>query len=101
MDTKLLITAIRARFNHNAAKAYLKDKYDSSLIFAEQNGLWKATPELIGFLQSTSDPTVILVDNYGNPLRLDRESMLAKTKKVYDTVMNEWLAEWEDMGKNR
>lgn len=100
MDTKLLITSIRARFNHNAAKAYLKDKYDSSLIFAEQNGLWKATPELLAYLQTSTETTVILVDNYGNPLRVDRETMLSKTKKVYDTVMTEWVDEWNDIGKH-
>jgi hypothetical protein len=44
MDINDLITETKARFSHNSAKEYLKEKYDSKLILATQNGLWKATP---------------------------------------------------------
>ena len=42
MDTKTLITEAKARFAHNSAKDYLKEKYDAKLLVAEQGGLWKA-----------------------------------------------------------
>ena len=83
MDTKTLITEARARFNHNAAKAQLKDKYDGKLIIADQGGLWKATPELIAFLNALSeDNFVILIDNFDNPVQVDREKLITVLKST-------------------
>ena len=65
MDTKTLITEAKARFNHNSAKAQLKDKYDGKLIVAEQGGLWKASPELISTLNAFDDNFIILIDKSG------------------------------------
>ena len=55
MDTKTLIKDAKARFSHNSAKAYLKEKYSSKLVIAEQGGLWRADAQTIGFLNSFSD----------------------------------------------
>lgn len=101
MDTKQLLTEIKARFNHNLAKEYLKDKYDSKLIFAEQGGLWKASPELLTFLNSSTDETVIILDNYQNPVEAKRTLLLDKTKEVYNSVMQEWSTEWKQLESKR
>ena len=101
MDTKQLLTEIKARFSHNLAKEYLKDKYDSKLIFAEQGGLWKASPELLTFLNSSNDETVILLDSYQNPVEAKRTLLLDKTKEVYTGVMQEWLIEWNQLEGKR
>ncbi len=50
MDTKTLITEAKARFAHNSAKDYLKEKYNAKLLVAEQGGLWRADKETISFL---------------------------------------------------
>jgi hypothetical protein len=52
MDTKTLIKDAKARFSHNSAKAYLKEKYNSKLIIAEQGGLWRADAQTIAILAS-------------------------------------------------
>ena len=101
MDTKQLLTEIKARFSHNSAKEYLKDKYDSKLIFAEQGGLWKASPELLTFLNSSTDDTVVLLDNYQNPVEATRSLLLNKTKEVYNSVMQEWATEWKQLESKR
>lgn len=101
MDTKQLLTEVKARFNHNLAKEYLKDKYDSKLIFAEQGGLWKASTDLLTFLNSSTDETLVLLDSYQNPVEITRITMLAKTKEVYTTVMFDWLAEWKQLESKR
>ena len=54
MDTKTLISEAKARFNHNSAKAYLKDKYDSKLIIADQGGLWRADQKTISFYHAST-----------------------------------------------
>lgn len=101
MDTKELLTEIKARFNHNLAKEYLKDKYDSKLIFAEQGGLWRASTELLTFLSSSTDDTIILLDSYQNPVEITRTQLLDKTKEVYNSVMTEWYNEWKQLESKR
>lgn len=101
MDTKTLINEARARFNHNSAKAYLKEKYDTRLIVAEQGGLWRANLETINFLNSTEQEFVILLDTFHNPVEINRKELLDKLTDTYNTVMREWYNEWIDLEKKR
>ena len=101
MDTKSLITEAKARFNHNSAKAYLKDKYDSKFIVADQNGLWRANLETINFLTAITDAEVIIIDNFNNPVKVIRKELLDKLSTVYKTTMEEWYTEWVELEKNR
>ena len=97
MDTKTLISEAKARFNHNSAKAQLKDKYDGKFIIAEQGGLWKATPELISFLNSMDDNFIVLIDNFNNPVQVNRGQLLSILKDTYHNVMLEWYKEWKEI----
>lgn len=101
MDTKTLITEAKARFNHNSAKAQLKDKYDGKFIVAEQGGLWKASPELISTLNAFSDNFIILIDNFDNPVQVNREQLLTVVKDTYQKVMLEWYKEWKEVETKR
>ena len=101
MDTKTLISEAKARFNHNSAKAQLSDKYDGKFIIAEQGGLWKATPELIAFLNALEDNFVILIDNFNNPVQVNRDQLLSVLKDTYQKVMLEWYKEWKEIETNR
>lgn len=101
MDTKTLITEAKARFNHNSAKAYLKDKYSSKLIVADQGGLWKATPELIGFLASITDDVVILIDTFENPVLVNRIALHDVLYKSYNDTMALWHTEWKELESKR
>ena len=97
MDTKTLISEAKARFNHNSAKAQLKDKYDGKFIIAEQGGLWKASPEIISFLNSMDDNFVILIDNFNNPIQVNRAQLLLILKDTYQRVMLDWYKEWKEI----
>jgi len=101
MDTKTLISEAKARFNHNSAKAQLKDKYEGKFIVAEQGGLWKATPELISFLNSLDDNFIILIDNFNNPVQVNRDQLLSIIKDTYQKVMLDWYKEWKEIETNR
>ena len=101
MDTKLLISEAKARFNHNSAKAYLKDKYESKLIVAEQGGLWKATPELLGFLASSTSTNVVLIDTFENPVQVDRAQLYIVLEKTYTDTMQLWYSEWKELESKR
>lgn len=101
MDTKLLISEAKARFNHNAAKSYLREKYDTRLTIAEQGGLWKANLETINFLNASQTEKVILVDTFENPVEVNRKDLLTKLTETYESVMREWLTEWSELEKKR
>ena len=101
MDTKTLLVETKARFNHNSAKAQLKDKYDSKLIIADQGGLWKATPELIGYLASSKDEYVILIDTFENPVHVNRIALYDVLNKTYTDAMNLWYEEWKELEQKR
>lgn len=101
MDTKTLINEARARFNHNSAKVYLKEKYDTRLVVAEQGGLWKANLETINFLNGSNEEFVILIDTFQNPVEVNRKELLDKLTSTYSTVMREWYNEWVNLEKKR
>ncbi len=104
MDTKTLITEAKARFAHNSAKDYLKEKYNAKLLVAEQGGLWRADKETIAFLTVMTndyDDRVVLIDTFDNPVLVDRSELLSKLKEVYHSVMLEWYSEWKELESKR
>ena len=102
MDTKTLLADAKARFNHNSAKAYLAEKYNAKLIVAEQNGLWKADVQTISMLSYLSDnESVVLVDTFNNPVKVNRIELLAKLKEVYNITMEQWHNEWRELESKR
>jgi hypothetical protein len=99
MDTQELITETKARFNHNSAKIYLKNKYQSKLIVAEQGGLWKATPEIIGFLSTITTTHCVILDTYENPITVDATKLQIKLIETYRIVMDQWYTEYSSLEK--
>jgi hypothetical protein len=102
MDTKTLIAEAKARFSHNSAKAYLKDKYDSKLIVASQGGLWKADQQTISFLSAmNNDNFTVMIDTFNNPVHVNRDQLLELLQTTYNTVMLEWHKEWTELEGKR
>lgn len=92
MDTQQLVSEAKIRFKHQESKLYLEEKYNGLLIFANQGGSWKATPELISFLKN-SPSSVILLDNFKNPIKIETVALLEEMEDVYQAVMQEWYKE--------
>jgi len=101
MDTKTLLAEAKARFNHNFAKDYLKEKFNTKLIVADQGGLWRADSTTINFLALNDEKEIILVDSFDNPVKVDRLTLLSKLRSTYQIVMNDWYAEWCELEKKR
>ena len=101
MDTKQLIADAKARFAHNSAKDYLKEKYESRLLVAEQGGLWKADVQTVTFLHTCPYGHIVLIDTFGNPVLVNTKELKDKLQEVYRTVMSEWHTEWKELENNR
>jgi hypothetical protein len=101
MDTKTLLSEAKARFSHNSAKQYLREKYESKLTVAEQGGLWRADKETITLLDSFDTDKLVLMDTFGNPVEVNRTDLSTKLKDIYKSTMDEWLAEWKELEGKR
>jgi hypothetical protein len=101
MNTKSLIAEAKARFAHNSAKDYLKEKYEAKLLVADQGGLWKADQQTIAFLSSSLDEDVVLIDTFKNPVKVNRVDLLAKLGSTYRSAMDEWYTEWKELESKR
>ena len=101
MDTKSLIKEAQARFNHTQAKQILKEKYQAKLIVASQGGLWKITPELLVFLKGTESEEMIITDSYDNPVTVNVGLLFEMLRDTYNTVMQSWYDEFQELRKNR
>jgi hypothetical protein len=101
MNIDTLISEVKAKFDHNLAKHYLKEKYQSKLIFANQGGLWKADQSLLSLLVSGESTKFILLDLNENPIKVDRTALFQKALDIYYEVMEEWYQEWEELRTKR
>jgi hypothetical protein len=101
MDTTKLISDAKARFSHNSAKAYLKEKYNAKLLVAVQGGLWRADGPTIANLSSFQSKKLILIDTFDNPVEVDRKELLSTLTETYEKVMADWYKEWKELENKR
>lgn len=101
MDTNALIREARARFQHQESKQYLKEKYLGKLRFTAQGGLWTASVELISFLRTTTQETIVLLDEYQKPIKVKSRPLLLEAEQIYTDVMSEWYDEYENLKSRR
>ena len=100
MDTDQLIAHSRARFEHEAARRTLREKYQAKLTFAYRGGMWSAGPELLTVLKLCSGESVIL-DLYENPVKVQAEELYELTVTRWQEQLNAWLAEYEQLNQKR
>jgi hypothetical protein len=102
MDTDQLIAHSRARFEHEAARRTLREKYQAKLTFAYRGGMWRAGPELNSTIFTCGRMgEVVLEDLYGNPVRIDTKELMEMSQERFNEQMNAWLLEYEQINQNR
>ena len=104
MDTDQLLAHSRARFEHEAARRTLREKYQAKLTFAHAGGMWLAGPELINILTASlthGQQGSVLLDMYETPVMVDYKELLTLAQQRWQEQMNAWLVEYEELNKNR
>lgn len=96
-----LITQIKQSTDYQINKRILREKIQTDLHFTYRGGLFKATPELISFVQSWNTETLYLEDTYQNPIEVNRDEMIALCMTHYQTAMNSWHIEHEKLKRTR
>lgn len=101
MNTDNLVAHARARFDHEAAKRVLKEKYQAKMIFAYHGGMWRAGPELQTTLLTCPDTESVILDLYENPVRVNTQELLAMSQSRWQEQMNAWLVEYDELSNKR
>jgi hypothetical protein len=101
MDTEQLIAYSRARFDHEAAKRTLKEKYQGKLTFAHAGGMWRAGPELQNTLLTCPGPEAVILDLYENPVKIVTGDLMAMSQQRWQEQMTAWLVEYEQLSRKR
>lgn len=101
MNTDNLVAHARARFDHEAAKRVLKEKYQAKMLFAYSGGMWRAGPELQTTLLTCPDSEAVLLDLYENPVRVDTKELYAQSQQRWQEQMTAWLVEYEQASRKR
>ena len=96
-----LSNTIKRRFDHEASRQALKEKYEAKLIFAHQGGMFRAGPELIVLLNSLSQDSVIIVDLYDVPVTVNKAQLLEDTVQRWQEQLNAWQVELADLSRER
>lgn len=100
MDTDELVSHGRARFEHEAARRILREKYQAKFVFAHAGGMWLAGPELLTILKCCTGQ-VVLLDLYENPVQVDAKELYELTLQRWQEQMNAWLVEYTELNKLR
>jgi hypothetical protein len=101
MNTDPLLAHARARFDHAAARRVLQEKYQARMLFAHAGGMWRAGPELLVLLQSSTEPTLVLADQYNAPVRVNRAELSQLAHQLWQEQMNAWLTEYQQVQQQR
>ena len=101
MNTNDLVQQARLRFDHEAAKRVLKEKYEAKMLFAYAGGMWRAGPELINVIMACSGTEVVLLDLYENPVKVVRSELCQMATERWQEQMNAWLVEFNELNQKR
>lgn len=95
MDISNLKNIADAAFEHAVYRKNLRERVQAELIFTQNGGMFKITPELLAFVQTWPIDELYLEDMHGNPIKLEKQTFLVRAQQHYQTVMNTWHNEFE------
>lgn len=100
-DLNQVVEEIRLATDFQINKRILREKIQTDLHMTHNGGMFKITPELLAFVQTWPVEELYIEDTYENPIQIDRQVFLVTAQQHYQTVMNRWHHEYEDIKKIR
>ena len=97
MNAEQVIEQIKLATDYQVNKRILKEKIDTDLLIVYKDGLFKCDQCLISFLSAWDQDEIYLEDSYSNPVSVNRLELLTICKQHYQSVMNEWHAEYSKL----
>lgn len=102
MDTiEPIVEEIKQATDFQINKKILREKIQTDLHMTHNGGMFKITPELLAFVKTWPVEEIYLEDIYENPIQIDRQVFLVTAQQHYQTVMNRWHQEHNELKKIR
>jgi len=100
-EIEKLVAQVRQATDYQINKHQLRERIQTDLHFAHNNGLFKVTPELIAFVATWPEDKIFLEDVYQNPIEIERQRFLELAQQHYQKVMNTWHQQHEELKRIR
>lgn len=100
-DITNLVGQVRQATDFQINKKILREKIQTDLRMPHNGGLFKITPELIAFVKTWPVDELYIEDTYQTPISIDRQVFLVMAQQHYQTVMNRWHNEYQELKKIR
>ncbi len=96
-----LVEQIKQSTDYQTNKRILREKVQADLHFAYNGGLFKSAPELIAFINAWDSEELYVEDTYQNPIKVNRLEFLTLCKQHYQTAMNAWHIQHDELKRIR
>jgi len=92
----------KAAWDRSLHKTNLKQKFQDTLIFSHDNGMWNADRETIAFLSAFRNSNHLIVEDiYGVPRSVDPSKLLAECVERYQYAANRWSNDYQAFAQTR
>ncbi len=96
-----IVEQVRVATDYQLNKRILRERILTELHLPYNNGMFKVTPDLLAFLATWPDDTLHLEDVYQNPIEVNRDELLDLARQHYQSVLNTWHQQHEELKKIR
>lgn len=100
-DLDILVQQVKQSTDFQVNKKILNEKIKTDLHITYNNGLFLVTVELLAFLATWPEDELYLADTFENPIKINRTEFLSNCREQYQTVMNRWHLNYEELKKIR
>lgn len=100
-DINQIVATVKQATDFQANKKLLREQIQEELLFPHSGGLFKASPEIIAFVELWHDDELFLEDAYGNPIKVDKTAFLELAKMHYQQAMNSWHIQYDELKRIR
>ena len=96
-----IVEQVRVATDYQINKRILRERILTELHLPYNNGMFKVTTDLLAFLATWPDDILYLEDIYQNPIEVNRDELLGLARQHYQSVLNTWHQQHEELKKIR
>lgn len=100
-ELEQIVNQIKLSTDYQINRIKLREKIQTDLHIAYNQGLFKITTDLLAFLATWPEDELFLEDVYENPIKINRPEFLEITRQHYCSVMNSWHTQYNELSKIR
>jgi len=99
--TENIINQVKQATDFQINKRALQERIKIDLHLAHNGGLFLVDQTLLAFLATWPTDELFIEDVYGNPICCGRSELLARARECYQTAMNSWHIQHEELRRVR